>query len=153
VSTKEAVVAGRRKLRNEDLMMHFSLVIFPVTKSREMKRRDTEGVWGEDRFLHTFGRGNLKERNHLESLGTDEMTVTKYSKEYDWSGWEEKKGAAPMRTRCQNFGFHKIRRFPWPVYQEGFCFAELLTIRCWVTVSPFHILPKFVTQSVLPIRT
>jgi hypothetical protein len=35
--------------------------------------------------------GNLKERNHLESLGTDEMVVLKYSKEYDWSEWEENK--------------------------------------------------------------
>jgi len=64
--------------------LHFSLVTFRVTKSKETKRTGHRRLIERREILTDFWRGNLEDRNHMESLGTDEMLVFKYSKEYDW---------------------------------------------------------------------
>jgi hypothetical protein len=56
-----------------------------------MKSTGHRGRLGRREILRDFLWGNLKERNHLASLGTDEMIVLKYSKECDWLGWVENK--------------------------------------------------------------
>jgi hypothetical protein len=46
-----------------------------------MKGRGTEQVWGEDRCIQSVfgegGRGNLRERDHLENLGVDGRIILK----------------------------------------------------------------------------
>jgi len=53
---------------------------------------------GRRQIVTDFWWGNLKNRNHLESLGTDEMILLKYSKEYDWLEWVENKLRALAET-------------------------------------------------------
>ena len=73
MSKKEAAAGGQRKLRSEDVMICTSHSQFFESTNRKRKGRGHRRRMGRTEILTDFWGGNLKKRNHLESLGTDDV--------------------------------------------------------------------------------
>lgn len=58
----------------------------------------------EKRNAHKFLVANLKERHHLEDLGTDMSMILKWIlKKWDWRMWTEcGSGQKPVAGSCEN---------------------------------------------------
>ena len=105
------------KIHNVELhhVYYWQNIFFPVTKSIEIRwAGNVERMGGEERWIHEFGGGNLKESDHLEDLGVDSrIIILKWILNevvgYVWSGliW--------LRTETNTRLSVDACKFPWNV--------------------------------------